>query len=216
MTGFGRGEAIADGVVWRAELSSVNRKQLELVVHLPRELAELETTLRNKLAEKLSRGRVQLNVHADRGTAAAATLRVDETLARQYAGAVQRMAAALGATSELSASDIARWPGVITLEQTEWTAEAAQPHIEKAVNGALAQMVGMRKTEGANLKADISARLDGLQAMLATARELSPQVVERHRDALRQRLAEAGLPLPLDDERLVKEIALFADRCDIR
>jgi uncharacterized protein (TIGR00255 family) len=215
MTGFGRGEAIADGVVWRAELSSVNRKQLELVVHLPRELAELETTLRNKLAEKLSRGRVQLNVHADRGTAAAATLRVDETLARQYAGAVQRMASALGATSELSASDIARWPGVITLEQTEWTAEAAQPHIEKAVNGALAQMVGMRKAEGANLKADISARLDGLQAMLATARELSPQVVERHRDALRQRLAEAGLPLPLDDERLVKEIALFADRCDI-
>ena len=67
MTGFGRGEAIADGVVWRAELSSVNRKQLELVVHLPRELSELEVPLRNKLAEKLSRGRVQLNVHADRG-----------------------------------------------------------------------------------------------------------------------------------------------------
>ena len=54
-----------------------------------------------------------------------------------------------------------------------------------------------------------------LQGMLATAREFSPQVVERYREALRQRLADAGLPLPLDDERLVKEIGLFADRCDI-
>lgn len=215
MTGFGRGEAIADGVVWRAELSSVNRKQLELVVHLPRELAELEVPVRNKLAEKLSRGRVQLNVHADRGTGTTSALRVDETLARQYADALRRMAATLGVGPALTASEMTRWPGVFTLEQSEWTAEQALPQIEKAVNAALTQMLAMRHTEGANLKADISARLDALQAMLGTARELSPQVVERYRDTLRQRLADAGLPLPLDDERLVKEIGLFADRCDI-
>lgn len=215
MTGFGRGEAIADGVVWRAELSSVNRKQLELVVHLPRELADLEIPLRNKLAEKLSRGRVQLNVHADRGTGVSTTLRVDEALAKQYADALRRMATTLGVGPALTASEMTRWPGVFTLEQSEWAAEQAFPHIEKAVNAALTQMLIMRQTEGANLKADINMRLDALQGMLATVRELSPQVAGRHRDALRQRLADAGLPLPLDDERLVKEIGLFADRCDI-
>ncbi len=214
MTGFGRGEAIADGVVWRAELSSVNRKQLELVVHLPRELGELETALRNKLAEKLSRGRVQLNVHADRGTTATATLRVDEALAAQYASAVKRVAQSLGASPDLNAAEIARWPGVFNLEQSEWTAEAALPHIEKAVDAALVQLLAMRKTEGAHLKTDIGSRLDALQTMLAEALQLSPKVVERYRESLRQRLAEAGLPLPLDDERLLKEIALFADRCD--
>jgi uncharacterized protein (TIGR00255 family) len=215
MTGFGRGEAIADGVVWRAEISSVNRKQLELVVHLPRELAELETPLRNKLAEKLSRGRVQLSVQADRGSGGATALRVDEALAKQYADALRGLAATLGTSPNLTTSDISRWPGVFALEQGEWTAEQGWPHIEKAVAAALTQMLAMRQTEGVNLKADISARLDSLQAMLAAARELSPQVAERYRDALRQRLAEAGLPLPLDDERLLKEIGLFADRCDI-
>lgn len=215
MTGFGRGEAIADGVVWRAELSSVNRKQLELVVHLPRELAELEVILRNKLAEKLSRGRVQLNIHADRGTGAAATLRVDEALAKQYADALQRMAPTLKVGPSVTMSDVSRWPGVFTLEQGEWEAEQALPHIESALSAALTQMLAMRQAEGANLKADISGRLDALQAMLATARELSPQVVQRHRESLRQRLTDAGLPLPLDDERLLKEIALFADRCDV-
>jgi uncharacterized protein (TIGR00255 family) len=215
MTGFGRGEAIAEGVVWRAELSSVNRKQLELVVHLPRELAELETVMRNRLAEKLSRGRVQLNIHADRGTGAAASLRIDEALARQYADALRHMAANLGMSPAVDTSDLTRWPGVFTLEQTEWTAELALPHIERATNAALAQLLTMRQTEGANLKADINERLDALEGMLAAARELSPQVVERYREALRQRLEDAGLPLPLDDERLMKEIGLFADRCDI-
>ena len=215
MTGFGRGEAIADGVVWRAEISSVNRKQLELVVHLPRELGELEIPLRNKLAEKLSRGRVQLSIHADRGTTTTAGLRVDEALAKQYAEALQRMAATLGVSPIVNTSDFARWPGVFSLEQGEWTPEQALPAIEKAMNAALTQMLAMRQTEGINLKADISARLDVLQGMLGSARELSPQVVERYRETLRQRLADAGLPLPLDDDRLVKEIALFADRCDI-
>src|SRR3954467_8515431 len=98
MTGFGRGEAVVDGVVWRAEISSVNRKQLELVIHLPRELSELEVPLRNKLAERLSRGRVQLNVHEDRGAAAASPLRVDEALAKQYAETLRRLSATLGAS----------------------------------------------------------------------------------------------------------------------
>lgn len=215
MTGFGRGEAVADGVIWRVELSSVNRKQLELVIHLPRELTELETPLRSKLAEKLSRGRVQLSVHADRGVASSAVLRVDESLAKQYATALQRAAVSLGISPDFSASDMTRWPGVFSLEQSEFTAEEALPHVEKAVSAALTQMLAMRRAEGANLKADIHARLDLLQSMLATAQELAPQVIERYRDALRQRLADAGLPLPLDDERLLKEIGLFADRCDI-
>lgn len=215
MTGFGRGEAIADGVVWRAEMSSVNRKQLELVVHLPREVAELEVSLRNKLAEKLSRGRVQLNVQADRGSSASPVLRVDEVLAKQYAEAMSRMAHSLGLSVGTSASDMPRWPGVFTLEQSEWNAADASLPIEKATADALAQMLAMRATEGAHLKTDITARLDALQGMLEKARELSPQVTQRYREALRQRLADAGLPLPLEDERLVKEIALFADRCDI-
>jgi uncharacterized protein (TIGR00255 family) len=215
MTGFGRGEAVADGVVWRAEISSVNRKQLELVMHLPRELSELEVPLRNKLAEQLSRGRVQLNVHADRGAAAAATLRVDEALAKQYADTLRRVSSALGASPVLDASDFVRWPGVFSLEQTECTPEQALPHVERATLEALEQMQAMRRVEGTNLKADIRARLDGLQDMLAAACELSPQVVARYREVLRQRLADAGVPLPLDDERLLKEIAIFADRCDI-
>jgi uncharacterized protein (TIGR00255 family) len=214
MTGFGRGEAIADGIVWRAEASSVNRKQLELVVGLPRELSELEIPLRNRCAARLSRGRVQVSISMDQGAASASKLRVDETLAQQYADALQHLAQKLHISPTLSLTEMTRWPGVFSIEQTSWTPELALPHLEKAVDAAVTQMLAMRQAEGLNLKTDISARLDALQVMLREARALSPQIVERQRDMLRQRLADAGLPLPLDDERLVKEIALFADRCD--
>jgi len=215
MTGFGRGEALTEGVVWRAECSSVNRKQLELVIHLPREVSELEVPLRNQLAEKLSRGRVQVSVTSDKGTRSESALRVDEPLAQQYATALQGLAVKLGIDPQMSAADITRWPGVFTIEQSQWNTEEAKPFIEKAVQVALKNMIAMRKAEGANLKADISSRLNALEGMLEAAQTLVPNVLTRYRDTLRQRLVEAGLPLALDDERLLKEVAVFADRCDI-
>ncbi len=212
MTGFGRGESVADGIAWRAEISSVNRKQLEIIVSLPRELAELEIPLRNRLAKQISRGRVQASITADRGSSYG-TLRVDDALAKQYADELLRLSQTLGIVSP--AADMTRWPGVFTLEQSAWSVEKTAPHIEKALDAALTQMIAMRQSEGAHLKADISARLDELSTLFQDAEKLAPQIVQRQREALRQRLAEAGLPLPLDDERLLKEIALFADRCDV-
>jgi uncharacterized protein (TIGR00255 family) len=215
MTGFGRGEAIANGVIWRVEASSVNRKQLEIVVHLPRELAELEIPLRNRIAERFSRGRVQVGITADRGVGSVTTLRINEDLARQYADALQRLAGTLRLSPADEAADITRWPGVFTIEQTEMTAEHALPLIQQALDAAMAKLASMRQTEGAHLKEDISSRLDALDGILRTAGDLAPQIAAAYRDTLRQRLQEAGLPLPLDDERLLKEIALFADRCDV-
>jgi len=215
MTGFGSGETIAEGVAWRAEAGSVNRKQLEIVINLPRELNELETGLRNRIAAKLSRGRVQVVIKADRGVATSEKLVVNDALAKQYAEKLSALAADLKVNTAICANDLVRWPGVFTIEQSEISAEEALPHIEKAMDVALQNMVNMRLKEGAHLKADITARLDALESMFKAAEEMAPQVVTRYRDALFQRLTEAGLPLLLDDERLVKEIGLFADRCDI-
>jgi uncharacterized protein (TIGR00255 family) len=158
---------------------------------------------------------VQVVIRADRGATSSEKLVVNEALARQYAEGLSRLATGLNVPAAFTANDMVRWPGVFGIEQSEVSAEHALPHIEKAVDEALQNMINMRLKEGVHLKADISARLDALQSMFQAAEQMAPQVVERYRDALRQRLADAGLPLLLDDERLVKEIGLFADRCDI-
>jgi uncharacterized protein (TIGR00255 family) len=112
-------------------------------------------------------------------------------------------------------SELLRLPGVLGVEAEEANPEEAWPAIREALDAALNQWQQMRGTEGAHLRAEIEGRLATIEALLGRIAEKAPQVPELQRAALRQRLEQAGLPLPLDDERLLKEIALFADRTDV-
>lgn len=215
MTGFGRGEAQREGVTWSVECSSVNRKQLEVAVNLPRELAELENAVRTDVSAVVSRGRVNIAVRKDAAATSADTVRVDQVLATHYFHAMHALALKLDIPAEIALTDITRLPGVMNVAQTEIAAEEAWPAIQEALAAALKQLTAMRATEGASLRADIEARLLHIESLLESIRTKAATVPEHQRKLLRQRLEDAGLPLPMDDERLVKEIALFADRTDI-
>lgn len=215
MTGFGRGESLGDGVTWLAECSSVNRKALEVVVSLPRELVELENNVRNKINAVVSRGRVNVSIKRDVGTVAESHLKVDEHLASQYLKALRSMADKFALSAAPTAADITRWPGVFELQEAETEPASAWPLIEKALDAALSQLITMRGQEGKHLKSDIESRLGILAGLLDAISRLAPEVAVHHRKLLHQRLQDAGVPQQLDDERLVKEIALFADRCDV-
>lgn len=215
MTGFGRGEAQRDGVTWSVECSSVNRKQLEVAVNLPRELAELENAVRNDVSAVISRGRVNVAVRREAATTSASSVAVDHMLAASYFHAMHALALKLEIPAEIALSDITRLPGVMNLAQSEIAADEAWPAIQAALAAALKQLTTMRMAEGASLRADIEARLRTIESLLESIRVKAATVPEHQRKQLRQRLEDAGLPLPLDDECLVKEIALFADRTDI-
>ncbi len=215
MTGFGRGEAQRSGVTWSVECSSVNRKQLEVAVNLPRELSELENAVRTEVSAAVSRGRVNVAVRKESAAAATDAIRVDQVLAEQYFHAMHALALKLDIPSDISLTDITRMPGVITQAQAEIVTEDAWPSIQQALAASLKQLNTMRSTEGASLRSDIEARLALIESLLESIRAKAATVPEHQRKVLRQRLEDAGLPLPLDDERLVKEIALFADRTDI-
>lgn len=215
MTGFGRGDAAGDGVTWCVEVSSVNRKQLEVAAGLPRELNDLETAVRNEVAAHCSRGRVNVHVRCDSIQGGGPKVKLDVALADQYARALESLSSALGMPKTTTLTEIARWPGVLEVERSAPVAEQAWPLIEKALKEALKQLVTMRATEGSNLKRDIEARLQRIASLLEDIRAKGSEVPALYRKALLQRLQDAGLPVDLSDERLVKEIALFADRCDI-
>ena len=216
MTGFGRGEARRDGVTWAVECASVNRKQLEVAASLPRELSELEANVRNLVAAGVSRGRVNVTVRSESlADTSSNAVHVDHGLAQQYYHALHALAVKLEIPAEVSLHDLMRLPGVVGLQQAETSAEQAWPLIEEAVGAALKQMNLMRETEGTHLREEMEERMSRIEGLLTSIREKAVTVPEAQRKLLRQRLEDAGLPLPLDDERLVKEIALFADRTDI-
>ncbi len=216
MTGFGRGEATGPGGRCSVELSSVNRKQADIDLRMPRDWQPLEAGVRQLLAGVLSRGRLHGVISYETTTEATSTLRVDDSLAREYAAYLTQLGASLGTPMVLTPEALLRAPGVFTVEGREAaTTESLQPMVLSAVSAALVAWDEARVREGAHLHADLTARLGTLRGLLEQISAEAPQVAVLHRAALHRRLEEAGLPLPLDDERLLKEIALFADKCDI-
>jgi uncharacterized protein (TIGR00255 family) len=215
MTGFGRGAAANE--LWHAavEISSVNRKQAEVVVQAPREIAELEGRIRKEALEQVSRGRVQISIRIEPGQAALPKARVDAVLAKAFYEAFEELGKSVGHPLRPEAADYLRQPGIVTLGGSEIDAEQAWLVIEPALAEALRGLVAMRRAEGGHLKADFIERLDRLAGFARTIAEDAPQRLPRQRELLHKRLRETGLEIDLGDERLIKELALFADRCDV-
>jgi uncharacterized protein (TIGR00255 family) len=215
MTGFGRGTMATDQWQAAVEINSVNRKQAEVVVQMPRELAELEARIRKTVLGVVSRGRIQVSINLERGPASLAAIRVDEVLARAFEKAFSDLSKAVGHEVRPAAADYLRQPGILNTGSGEVDAGEAWLAIQPALDEALAALAGMRENEGSHLREDLLNRLGVLTSFARKIATEAPQRPVRQRELLFKRLREAELALDPGDERVLRELALFADRCDI-
>ncbi len=217
MTGYGRGECAQKGFKTTVEVSSVNRKQSEITVNLPRELEVLEAQIRDEVNKVVSRGRltVRVSMHSAE-TSAAGQIRTNTTLAKAYVKEFQKLAKELKISPELNLETVIRCPGVLHTAGEIEEAEDLWPAVEKALKLALGALLKMRDREGAHLTKDLTSRMDMIQKSWAKISKQAPEVQKRYREQLLQRIKNAGLETPApDDERLIKEVVYFADRSDI-
>lgn len=215
MTGYGRGETSSNGTKIVVELNSVNRKQSDVTVTLPRELAELEPRVRDIINAQISRGRLNVVVARHNATGLTAKLALDTALAKTYYQAMLDLKKELSASGEISIETVLRAPGVLKMQEEEVDIEVTWPVLESALRSALADLIKMRVNEGKHLAKDLIGRLKLVRESLRSIHLLHPEVVRKFRVSLHDRIQKAGLELPIEDERLVKEVIFFADRSDI-
>jgi uncharacterized protein (TIGR00255 family) len=216
MTGYGRGEASRDGIKITTEITSVNRKQSEITVYLPRELEPLEAQARAELNKRIARGRVTVKVGLHAAEALPGQVEVNMAVAKAYVDELRKMARELKISDNISLEALVRLPGVLGAGDDVTEAEALWPVLEKAIAGAMDALIKMREKEGAHLAKDLQGRVKAMRKGVSTIKVVAPEMVKRYREQLQQRIANAGLPLPAEeDERLLKEVVYFADRSDI-
>jgi uncharacterized protein (TIGR00255 family) len=215
MTGYGRGETDHSGIKFSVELNSVNRKQSDIVINLPRDLAELEPRIRQTINENISRGRTNATITFHSGANDARNLALDTDLARSYHEAMRALQKELNSPGEITINTILQAPGVMRFPEQVVNAEDAWPAIDRALRTALVDLIKMREREGKHLAKDLIHRLKAIRKKLKEIRALHPDVVKRYRAALLDRIQKAGLPIASEDERVVKEISFFADRADV-
>lgn len=216
MTGYGRGDASLRGIRVEAELNSVNRKQLEVRLNLPRSLSSLESRVVELIQGSISRGQItgSVAIHVSEEVRQN-SLKVDRVLAAAYVAELRKTAAALKLTDDLSASLLMELPEVVRYCGADQDADAVWPVLEKALKEALKRLLAMRLKEGAELVVDLQKRLKKLVNHLDAVKAEAPHVTVRYREALRKRLAEAGITAAVDDPMMIRELAVFADRSDI-
>lgn len=218
MTGYGRGECAQDGYKLAVEISSVNRKQADIAVTLPRNLEPLEAQVRDEINRSVSRGRVvvRVSLHASNDKAAS-QVKLNESLAKAYVKEFKRLAKELKlASSDVTLDLLLRAPGVMQTTDDDVEAEDYWEALQKALKQALADLLKMREREGKSLEKDLTGRMKEIQKAVGRIAKRAPEVQVRYREQLQQRIQNAGLELPqVEDERLIKEVVYFADRSDI-
>ncbi len=215
MTGYGRGQSVHEGAKFTVELNSVNRKQSDVVINLPRELMELDPRVRDTINAEVTRGRLNVVIAFHAGACAPQDLALDRGLAKSYFRAMVDLQKELGVGGEITIETILRAPGVLRTPEEQTTPEVAWPHIEIALKTALGELMKMREAEGRNLAKDLEKRIKFVRDAVKKVRKIVPGVVKRYRQTLQERIHRAGIDLPIDDERLVKEVVVFADKSDI-
>lgn len=216
MTGHGRGTASLDGIKVEIELSAVNRKQLDISIALPRMLAGLGPRMDEVIGKNLSRGRVTGEVAVQFAAALRQRgARVDVDLAEAYLKGLRKAAKRLKLRDDFTGSALLTLPDVVRYEQPARETEKVWPAVEMALNQALEHLMKMREREGGALGRDLEKRLVRIESCMERVRAEAPRVASKYRERLMTRLDAAEIPVDGADERLLREVALFADRSDI-
>jgi len=213
MTGYGRGTVTLGDQSVAIQVSSVNRRALDLTMKLPSDWESLEPAVGAAVRKVATRGKIHVDVEVT--AAAGAEDGWDEAAVQasldRLAGLAARRGIPFTPTPELL------WQIASSRRKTGGlpTADAARATVLTGLDTCLRDFAAMRGKEGAALLADFLARVDLLRSLIEAIALRAPRVAPAYRELLLKRLRDAGLELDLADERVLKEIALFADRTDI-
>ena len=215
MTGYGRGEATRNGRKITVEVRSVNNRYLDCGVKLPRAYIFAEDAIKTRVGQVISRGKVDVFVNIVQTEGESLSVTVNEELAKSYIDALWRLYELGGGQKvkmDYRATDLARFPDVLTVEKKEEDLEAVAADICAVLDTALEDFNRMREREGEKLAADVLSRADTIEAYTARVEERSPQTVAEYRARLESKMQEVLANVQLDESRILTEAAIFADK----
>lgn len=212
MTGFGRAQETVDGMTVTVELKSVNHRYFEFSAKVPRTYGFLEEKLKTFLNARISRGKTECYVSIENLEESDMEVIVNPSLAKGYVEALRTLSDTFGLKEDFSAISIAKFPDVLTLRKAPADEEKIWNAVQTVAEKAVACFVAMRATEGEKLRADILSKADTILEHVSFVESRSPQTVREYNEKLRQRMEELLENTQIDEQRLLTEAAIFADK----
>lgn len=212
MTGFGRAELSVGSRDIIVEIKSVNHRYFEFSCRTSRGYSFLEDKLKKYVGERVSRGKVDMYVGITENDDTAVEVELNRPLASGYIEAMRTLANEYKIREDISVSVLSRFGDIFQISRPPADEEAVFSDVKVAVDAALAQFIAMREAEGEKLKADILGRAETIIGIVGEIEARSPVTVQEYRDRLYQKLSEVLQSANIDDQRILTEAAIFADK----
>ena len=212
MTGYGRGTASDGNMTVTVELKSVNHRFFECSIKAPRQFSFFEDKLKSYLQSRIARGKVDVFVSFERGAVSTETVTVNEALAESVVNAMRSIAEKYNVSDDVSATAVAAVSGVLTVTSGQLDEEATGNIILSAASDAVDAFIAARETEGARLAADVISKSENILQFVEIVEKRSPETVVLYRERLENRIKELLQSASVDEQRVLTETALFADK----
>ncbi len=212
MTGYGRGQQTLGGMDITVEIRSVNHRYYEYSSRLPRVYGFLDERLKGYLQKAVSRGKVDVGVWIDTVDAPGSEVVVNHALAEGYLKALHELAQTYGLRDDVSVNTLSRFPDILTVRKAAEDEEAIWEAVRQVADEALAGFVAMREREGARMREDVLARRQTILRAVEQVEARSPEIVREHMAKVEARMKELLSTATVDEQRLLTEAALFADK----
>ncbi len=212
MTGYGRAQAVVDGRDITVEIRAVNHRYFEWSCRMSRAYGYLDEKLKSLTQQSISRGKVDCSLTIQTVEGGGTDIEINHDLARDYAQALRALGRELDLRDDLSISAMARFSDIFIVRRTPDDEEEVWRGVREVAAQALEQFVQMRRAEGEKLKEDVLGRLDAIGEMVGTVEEQSPRTVAAYRARLTAKLQEVLEQRPLDQQRIIAEAAIVAER----
>lgn len=212
MTGYGRGQQIADGREITVEIKSVNHRYFEFSARVPRAYGYLEEKFKSFVQGKVARGKVEVGVTIFNIEGKDAQIEVNQSIAVGYVEALRKANETIGLNDDLSLSQLIRLPDIFNVVKTTEDEEIIWNLAKSVAEEALNNFVSMRETEGQKMKDDIKSRLGYISELVSKVEERSPMVTEAYRERLYNKISEILNDKKIDEQRILTEAAIFSEK----
>ena len=212
MTGYGKSEQTIDSLNVTVEIKSVNHRYFEFSARVPREYGFLEEKLKKYCNSLITRGKVECYVSVEDLEEREMEVNVNETLAAGYVKALKELSERFGLKDDISAVTLSRYPDVITLHKASEDEELIWNAVKTVAETAVSKFIEMRETEGSKLRGDILSRADYIIECVEFIEDRSPETVREYNEKLKQRMKELLGDAAVDEQRLLNEAAIYADK----
>ena len=212
MTGFGRFEGQINGRSITLEIKSVNHRYTEFNFRVTRGYSFLEEKLKSYITSKVSRGKIDMFVSITEPEDTPAEVVINHNLVQGYLNAFKELNETYSIPNSVTVNDIARYPDVLTVNKAKEDEETVLKDVIEAVDVALESFISMREAEGERLKADVLGRADTIMELVAEIEARSPETVREYQDRLREKIEEFLSSSDYDENRIITEVAIFADK----